>query len=307
MALSVLELCCGAGGQALGFEAAGFRHEALIDHDPYACATVLENRANWNVIQADLFDIDTTCWHNVDVVAGGLPCPPFSVAGGQLGERDERNLFPALFRILEETKPAAVVIENVRGLMMPRFGAYRMMITKTLMGLGFRIHWALINAVEFDVPQKRTRSFMVGLRDHDTEFYWPLGTNFGGTVGEAIGDMMGSDGWHGVDEWIRKANRPAPTIVGGSRRHGGPDLGPTRARREWARLGVDGLGMANAPPPPDFEGRPRLTVEMAANLQSFPKKWQFVGSKTQRYRQVGNALPQNLAYAVARQVARCLA
>ena len=297
----------GGGGQALGFEAAGFRHEAVVDSNPYACSTIRENRPHWMLWRPTCSILTQTCWHGVDVVAGGLPCPPFSVAGKQLGEADGRNLFPELFRILQETEPTAVVIENVRGLMMPRFAAYRNTINDALEALGFQTHWRLINAVNFGVPQNRTRTFLVGLRDPNVEFCWPQADSMGETVGEAIKPMMAEGGWHGVDDWARKANSPAPTIVGGSRKHGGPDLGPTRARREWAALGVDGLGIANAPPPPSFEGKPRLTVEMAAKLQAFPDGWRFIGGKTQRYRQVGNALPQNLARAVARQVAHCLA
>ncbi len=307
MALSVLELCSGAGGQALGFEDAGYHHEALVDNNQWACATIRENRPNWDVVEGDISGIDAVGWRGVDVVAGGLPCPPFSAAGRQLGEDDERNLFPALFRILEEVRPEAVVIENVRGLMMPRFVTYREVINSMLESLGFRTYWGMANAVNFGVPQKRTRTFIIGLRDHDSEFLWPAGDGAVGTVGEAIGDMMGEDGWHMVDEWVRGANRPAPTLVGGSKKHGGPDLGPTRARREWAELGVDGMGVADSPPHRDFEGMPRLTTEMAATLQAFPKDWKFAGGKTQRYRQVGNALPPNLARAVASEVARCLA
>ena len=117
---------------------------------------------------------------------------------------------------------------------------------------------------------------------------------------------MAENGWKEVSGWMKKADFPAPTIVGGSLKHGGPDLGPTRARREWAELGVDGLGLANEPPGPDFVGMPRLTTRMVARLQSFPDDWEFIGSKTQAYRQVGNALPVGLAAAMGRTIKRCL-
>ena len=113
---------------------------------------------------------------------------------------------------------------------------------------------------------------------------------------------MASNGWQYADTWAKKASQPAPTLVGGSKKHGGPDLGPTRARKQWAKLGVDGLGLADAPPPPGFQGLPRLTVEMAARLQTLPDNWTLAGTKTHRYRQVGNALPPRLAYAVAQRV-----
>ncbi len=110
---------------------------------------------------------------------------------------------------------------------------------------------------------------------------------------------MASRGWRHADEWREKANRIAPTIVGGSKKHGGPDLGPTRARKAWAELGVDGLGIANEEPEENFKGMPRLTVRMVARIQGFPDDWGFWGGKTARYRQVGNAFPPPVAAAVA--------
>src|SRR5690348_9238954 len=110
---------------------------------------------------------------------------------------------------------------------------------------------------------------------------------------------MGSSGWRGVDLWRRKAFGIAPTIVGGSKKHGGHDLGPTRAKRQWAKLAVDGLGIANEPPGRDFplHGKPRLTVRMVARLQGFSDGWIITGAKTAAYRQVGNAFPPPVAKA----------
>src|SRR5580698_10342189 len=112
--ISVLELCAGAGGQALGFEKAGYDHVGLVEIDPHACKTLRFNRPHWNVIEEDLNHFDATAYHGVDVIPAGLPCPPFSKAGKQLGSEDERNLFPAALRIIHEVQPRAVVIENVR-------------------------------------------------------------------------------------------------------------------------------------------------------------------------------------------------
>ena len=306
MARTVLELCAGAGGQAIGFEEAGFHHVALIDSDPHACATLRLNRPYWNVLEADISRFGAQYWRGVDVVAGGLPCPPFSIAGQQLGNGDERNLFPAFFRIVGEINPRAIVVENVRGLLSRKFDSYRRAVENEFATLGFKIQWQLLNAVDHGVPQYRARSFLVGLRT-DSEFRWPSKNGESETVGEALEVLMAANGWRGAGEWARHANRPAPTLVGGSKKHGGPDLGPTRARQAWAELGVDGLGVANAPPEPGFSGKPRLTVEMTSKLQSFPPDWKLAGSKTQRYRQVGNALPPKLASAVARSVLQCLA
>ena len=307
MKITALELCSGAGGQALGFEAAGFEHVALIDNNPHSCATLRMNRPYWNVIQADITRLDVGYWKGeVDVVAAGLPCPPFSVASKQLGTKDERNLFPAFLRIVAETGPRAVVVENVKGLMQRRFESYRKIVDSTLKKLGYEIHWELLDALDQGVPQTRTRTFMVAIREPSKPFVWPVPNGSGKTVGDVLGDMMAENGWSGAKRWAKRANRPAPTLVGGSHKHGGPDLGPTRARQTWAELGVDGLGIADAPPPPRFQGMPRLTVGMAAKLQTFPDEWSLAGSKTQRYRQVGNALPPRLACSVARSIAQCL-
>lgn len=301
-----LELCAGAGGQALGFERAGFEHAALIDNDPHACATLRSNRPYWNVIEADLRRIDTRYWRGVDVVAAGLPCPPFSVAGKQLGKDDERDLFPTLLRIVEETAPRMVLVENVRGFLQRRFNDYRAELADNLGALGYEVDFAMFDAHDFGASQHRTRSFMVAV-DGALNFEWPRPNGGGGTVGEALRDLMAEGGWELTDEWAEGANRPAPTLVGGSRKHGGPDLGPTRARAAWAELGVDGLGLANSPPPPEFRGNPRLTVDMLARLQSFPDSWKLAGSKTQQHRQVGNALTVDLGAAMAEATAKCLA
>jgi len=241
-------------------------------------------------------------------LSGGLPCPPFSIAGKQLGADDDRDMFPYMLKIVKNVHPRAVLIENVRGILSSRFAPFREKINKELDKLGFDTHWTSFNASDFGVPQNRLRVFLVALRRGATKpLRWPIPRKeMNLTVGTAIGDLMGQRGWRGVETWTKRANAIAPTIVGGSHKHGGPDLGPTRARREWAKLDVDGLGLANAAPDPGFIGMPRLTLQMVARLQSFPDSWKFAGSKTQAYRQVGNALPVQLAYSVAKAVEQCL-
>jgi DNA (cytosine-5)-methyltransferase 1 len=118
---------------------------------------------------------------------------------------------------------------------------------------------------------------------------------------------MSAAGWRGAKLWRKRANQPAPTLVGGSRKLGGPDLGPTRAKKAWAALGVDGHGIADAPPGPDFARMPRLPVEMAALPQGFPPEWKFSGRKTNAYLQIGNAFPPPVARALAQRIAAALA
>ncbi|MDE3017189.1 MAG: DNA (cytosine-5-)-methyltransferase [Pseudomonadota bacterium] len=306
---TALELCAGGGGAALGIEQAGFSHMALLDNNPHACATLRRNRPYWNVIEADIRRFDSEYWRGVDLVTGGLPCPPFSIAGKQLGADDDRDMFPSMLQIVKSVRPRAVLIENVRGILTDRFASYRSEIDGLLNKQGFDTYWAGFNAADFGVPQTRFRAFLVALKRGETKpLQWPIPAHArAATVGGTIGDLMAMKGWRGAAAWIKKAGVLAPTIVGGSHKHGGPDLGPTRARREWAQLGVDGLGLANESPEEDFTGMPRLTLPMVARLQSFPDDWTFAGSKTQAYRQVGNALPVRLAYSIARTVKECLA
>ena len=306
--LTTLELCAGAGGQAIGLEQAGMEHAGLVELDKNACATLRLNRPTWNVIEHDLNTFDGTSFKGVDVISGGLPCPPFSVAGKQLGKKDERNLFPAMIRLVDQIRPRAVMIENVRGFLDALFEDYRGYVKTELTKLGYEPGWKLMNASDFGIPQLRPRVVFVAVRRDLTEhFSWPQPSEIRPkTVGQTLYDLMAANGWKGVKAWAKQADEIAPTIVGGSHKHGGPDLGPTRARKAWATLGVDGLGIANEAPIRDFVGMPRLTVRMVARLQGFPDEWQFAGGKTQSYRQVGNAFPPQFARAVAENLKACL-
>ena len=242
------------------------------------------------------------------MLAGGVPCPPFSKAGMQLGQDDERDLFPEALRLVEEIQPRAVLFENVRGLLDERFSTYRHAITDRLNEMGYRVGWRLLKAAEYGVSQLRPRVMVVGLRgEAASRFRWPEPqTEPAPTVGDLLFDLMAADGWGGAENWRQAANTIAPTIVGGSKKHGGPDLGPTRAKRAWLALQVDGKGIANAPPQPGFTGCPRLTLRMVARLQGFPDDWAFLGGKTRSYRQIGNAFPPPVAHAVGRQIAAAL-
>ena len=300
--LRALELCAGAGGQSLGLERAGFSHAGLFENDPHACQTLRLNRPEWPVHEHDLFEtFDFSQFQNIDLLAGGLPCPPFSIAGKQLGEKDERNLFTRGVEIAEIVQPKAIMFENVRGMLAPAFDDYRTRIELRLRKQSYQVFWAKINASDFGVPQLRPRVVMVALkRTYAGKFFWPTQVISAPTVGEALYDLMAKNGWHAAGDWKKSANKIAPTLVGGSKKHGGPDLGPTRARLAWAGLGVDGKTLADEEPAADHKGMPKLTVRMAARIQGFPDDWEFSGRKTASYRQVGNAFPPPVAEAVGR-------
>ncbi|MBC7808936.1 MAG: DNA cytosine methyltransferase [Akkermansiaceae bacterium] len=308
MAFTCIEICSGAGGQSLGIEEAGFEHLALVDDDPDCCATLRINRPGWNVIQKDVREFTVGDFSPVDLFAGGVPCPPFSVAGKQLGCDDERDLFPQAIRLIQECRPRAIMLENVRGFLDASFAAYRTNLFYSLESMGYRVHWKLLNASHYNVPQLRPRVVIVGLHeDVKGVFQWPDPVHSPElSVGNVLYDLMAINGWKGVDKWRDGATGVAPTLVGGSKKHGGPDLGPTRAKQAWAGLGVNGHLISKDPPHADFEGMPMLTVRMAARIQGFPDEWQFAGKKTSSYRQVGNAFPPPVASAVARAIASCL-
>ena len=300
--LSSLELCAGGGGQALGVETAGFCTAAAIEIEAHACATLRQNRPDWNILNADIHEIDGRDYKDVDLLAGGVPCPPFSVAGKQLGSQDERDLFPEALRIVEEARPPALMLENVPGFASTRFAGYRRDLFSRLYRLGYTVEWQLLNACDFGVPQLRPRFVLVALRQPFFDrFEWPLPEARRFMVGESLQDLMAARNWPGAVAWAPRASGIAPTVVGGSKKHGGPDLGPTRAKAQWRELGVDGLGIADHAPDENFplNGLPRLTVRMVARIQGFPDDWQFAGGKTAAYRQVGNAFPPPVATAVA--------
>jgi DNA (cytosine-5)-methyltransferase 1 len=329
--LTSIEICAGAGGQALGLHRAGFAHEALVEIDGWACETLRVNAARcdypWRVIGPEDPRAAVATGKNpgdvrsfsgkpfkgsVDLLAGGVPCPPFSKAGKQLGALDDRDLFPEMIRLAKEMQPRAILIENVRGLLDPMFAPYRKAIEDELRALKYHVvGWQRHDASDFGVPQLRPRVLMVAFREkrRANAFCWPETANGPPPdVGRALHSLMASDGWEGAADWARKASGIAPTLVGGSKKHGGPDLGPTRARREWKeRFGINAGKLANHPPPPGLRDMPHLTVEMAAVIQGFPAEW-FAHSqpKTHKYRQVGNAFPPPVAEAIGRSIACAL-
>lgn len=304
---STVELCAGGGGQALGLEMAGFHHEALVEYEPGFCVTLRKNRPQWNTCQEDLREFNGQKYKGIDLLAGGVPCPPFSVAGKQLGADDARDMFPSALRLVEQMRPRGVMFENVQGLASAKFKHYRDNLLVQLSRLGYQPEWQVLQAADYGVPQLRPRFILVALQPRDAEFFsWPEPVRPRRGVGETLVRLMGENGWPGAEAWSRAASGIAPTIVGGSKLHGGPDLGPTRAKLQWRAMGVDAMGLAHTAPDETFpeDAFPKLTVKMVALLQSFPPEWEFCGGKTIAYRQVGNAFPPLVAQAVGLAIRR---
>ncbi|MEV0645501.1 DNA (cytosine-5-)-methyltransferase [Phytomonospora sp. NPDC050363] len=349
-----VEICAGAGGQAIGLHQAGFKHRALVEIDPWACKTLRSNAAalggNASIVhRLDLTRFVPDCDDRepgefgltelgvakgeIDLLAGGVPCPPFSFAGKQLGEDDERDLFPVMLELVEALAPKAVMIENVRGLLEPerRFSAYRMRILERLRSLGYEpLAWEILEAQDFRVPQLRPRAILVAMQSSYAPHFagMPKGDPDGtATAWEALnGSMLVRFGALRGTEFEEQAERAkqrwvergrtvggvAPTLVGGSKKHGGADLGPTRAKKAWAAMGVNAMGVADSDPLSKPERHllrdegPMLTVEQAAIIQGFPSSWNFEGPKTAAYRQVGNAFPPPVAEAVGKAILAAL-
>ncbi|MFF9065248.1 DNA cytosine methyltransferase [Streptomyces sp. NPDC014891] len=375
-----IEICAGAGGQAIGLHRAGFRHLALVEIDKNARETLRRNIATrpdwaWELRHCDLSHSDVQEFEpletvrrdgvplqpeELDLLAGGVPCPPFSHAGKQLGRDDERDLFPRMLDLVGKLRPRAVMIENVRGILDPKFEDYRDYIRARLAGGSYRevdgtvvtekgmnyrvCHWGLLEASNFGVPQLRPRAILVAIREDvlkDVKYEWPTPTHeepF--SVAEALKESMETryaahyggareqEARDALDKWYRKASERhaelrakgsagiAPTLVGGSKKHGGADLGPSRAKAAWKQLGVSGLGVANDTETAEKKNSanrdlfgadgPMLTVEQAAIIQGFPHDWIFDGGKTAQYRQVGNAFPPPVAEAVGRSIMEVL-
>ncbi len=314
-------MCAGAGGAALGLEQAGFDVGVLVEIDGDCCATLRDNRPGWQVVQDDV-----TAGHllgTFDLLSAGLPCTPHSRAGRQAGEDDERHLWHAATRIIGAASPRAVMLETADAVLSSLFDIERAATVARLREAGYFVRWEVIDCCWYGVSQRRKRAVLIAFREPAAAaaWRWPAPDLVApATVGEALFDRMSADGWRGAEAWRDKAAGLAPTIVGGSEKHGGPDLGPAGSKRAWARLGVDGSGLASDIP--DADGRfersstgkfayvgedgPMITVGMGALLQGFPASWGFAGGKTSRWRQVGNAFPPPAARALGTSIAAAL-
>ncbi|MGO4670744.1 DNA cytosine methyltransferase [Bosea sp. 2RAB26] len=305
---SVLELCAGAGGQAIGLHAAGFRHVGIVERNPEAASTLRANRPRWPVIEEDMNTIDIGRFEGVDLIAAGLPCQPYSQAGERRGSADERDLFDRTLEIVEQIRPKAVMIENVVGITQVTHAVRRLNVFSTLERLGYDTDWRVIEGPVFGLGQNRRRAILVAMRRGMMHrFRWPLPPEMAPTtVGTLLKDLMGARGWTGLDGWVARADGLAPTLIGGSAKKLGMDLAQPNSRKAWLEIGVNPRSVGKQAPDPDYLGIPYLTLPMLAQLQDFPADWIFSGSRQAQFRQVANAFPPRLSRVMGLAIQRAL-
>lgn len=324
-----IELFAGAGGAAIGFENAGFSHVALCEIDKHACQTLRINRPDWNILEDDAANIDWSPYKNaVDVVFGGFPCQAFSYAGNRLGFADPRGtLFFELARCVETVRPFMAIAENVRGITTHDGGRTLETILSHMESIGYvNISRKVHNTAEYGVPQKRERLISIWLRKDIAylaeEFTLPSASNEVKTLADALkaGGLYPTDvpqskgssysankaavmelvpaggNWRDLPEDIAKS------YMKGSWKSGGGKTGIAR-RLSWDKPSLTILTtpsqMQTERCHPD-ETRP-LTIREAARIQTFPDEWEFSGSVSSQYRQIGNAVPCLFAEKLARQ------
>ncbi|MGZ2449377.1 DNA (cytosine-5-)-methyltransferase [Rhizobium ruizarguesonis] len=302
----VLELCAGAGGLALGLERAGFEHVALIEFNKHAAATLRRNRPDWNVVEEDVRKVDFTPYRNrVDLLAGGLPCTPFTTVGEKKGKRDENDLLMEGVRAVREVKPKAFVFENVEGLLHARHADYVATLLRGLSKAGYQTEIHRINTRDYGVAQDRSRIMIVGFRKDAAGIFRmpPKFPEMARNMGDVLADLMGASGWNGAEDWVRMMRkRPEfdrfgnPIGVGALSDtirgyQGSPKEGEARRALE---NGVSYAPPAKVAPTNDEASRegfvPGLTNRMRARLQDFPDDWKFVGGMGSVADQIGNAV-----------------
>ena len=325
-----IELFAGAGGMALGFEKAGIHHELLNEIDKFCCSTLRENRPEWNVIEDNITNIDFSSYkHKIDVVTGGFPCQSFSAAGKKLGFEDTRGtLFFEFARCIKEVQPKIFVGENVKGLFHHDNGRTLQVIKDTIQELGYTlIEPQVLKAMYYKVPQKRERLFLIGIRNDLAEnidaFKFPSpftkvltvsdafnqGELFDTNVPESIGDVYPTRKkeildfvpqggyWKDLPDDLQREFMQGSYFLGG---------GKTGLARRLS-MSAPSLTLVCSPSMKQterchpLETRP-LTVRESARIQTFPDEWEFIGPKSQAYKQIGNAVPVNLAWSVARSI-----
>ena len=311
--LRVIELFCGAGGLALGLSNAGLKTELLVDFDKNAISTIKSNRPRWNSQCISVSDLDLTKYRGaIDVLAGGFPCQAFSYAGNKLGFADTRGtLFYEFARLIEQVRPRLVLGENVRGLLNHDGGRTLQVMKSELEQLGYRVGFRVLRSQFLDVPQKRERLIIFGLReDERSSILFPVEKDYTISLRAALKEVPSSQGqvysaakveimkripeggyWRDLPEKLQMQYMGASYFMGGGK------TGMAR-RLAW---GEPSLTLTCNPAQKQTERcHPRetrpLTTREYARIQCFPDDWEFSGSVSSIYKQIGNAVPVNLGY-----------
>lgn len=322
-AVTAIELFAGAGGIALGLEKAGIETFEYVEFDRTCCDTLRYNRPCWNVVCDDIHHVSFEEYRNkVDIVTGGFPCQAFSFAGKKLGFEDTRGtLFHEFARCVKEVNPKIFMAENVRGLVFHDHGRTLETILDVLGSLGYRVQWKILNAAYFGVGQKRERIVIIGIRDDlDVEFEYPKPEKCMTTLREALKNCPKSAGQEYSEKkksvlklvpaggcWVNLPDEIAKEYMGKSYYSGGGRRGMAR-RISWDE---PCLTLTCSPSQkqterchPD-ETRP-FTVREYARIQSFPDTWNFCGGIGEQYKQIGNAVPVELARRLGVQLKKAI-
>lgn len=315
-----VDLFAGAGGLSRGLEDAGFEPVWAVERDEAACATYRHVFPSVELFDQDIAEADFKSLRGVDLVAGGPPCQPFSVAGNLRIQDDPRDCIPHFIRAVREIQPRAFVMENVAGLLGPRARDYFDSVLADLRSLGYIVEFDLLNAASYGVPQFRRRVFVVGMKT-GSAFRFPSPTHGPGalnpyaTARDAIRSarpdepnrakvtyarnpvmrpqpydgMMVNGGGRPIN--LIEPSQTIPASAGGNRTHIVDETGVLVAYHRHLMAG-------GTPRSGEVEGVRRLTVAESASIQSFPDHHEFLGGQSARYRQVGNAVPPGLAAAV---------
>lgn len=319
--MRTIDLFCGAGGLSLGFQKAGFETVVAVELDQPSVKTFASHTPQATLINQDVRGVDFSVFRGlVDVVIGGPPCQPFSTGGLRRAKLDERDMVPEFIRAISQIQPEAFVMENVPGLCAGACRAYLTEVMIALEDLGYTVDVRVLKAEEYGVPQKRRRMFLVGVRGQRFCFPQPthgpnglLPVRVAGDVisEEPFGEPNSSKVYYAKNVDLRKSpyqgllfngggrsidlTKPSPTIIssaGGNKTHFIDTLGVVPEYHDYLMKG----GQSKTGEVP---GCRRLTVEESACLQSFPEDIRFSGPRSAQYRQIGNAVPPLLAYAVA--------
>lgn len=324
---NVLELFSGAGGMALGLHKAGLNPVALVDIEPNANKTILNNFPDWKVLEEDINEIAENGIKSIlsdneikeiDVLTGGFPCQPFSYAGKREGLEDTRGtVFYSLAKIIKELNPKLFVLENVKGLTTHDKGRTFKTVLEILEEMNYHLEYQVLNAWDHNVPQKRERIFIVGIRnEYESNFRWPIKENYKPVLKDVLYNVPKSEGSLYPEKkkkvlelvppggsWVDLPDEIAREYMGRSYYSGGGRRGMAR------RLSYDepSLTLTTSPAQKQTERchpeetRP-FNLREYARIQTFPDDYEFIGSISSVYKQIGNAVPVNLSFKIGQGI-----